>query len=54
MWNFESLLGLWHLFYSLTGDVKYAEIKTDGGKSRGWGVVRFATPEDAQRAVSIL
>lgn len=36
------------------GDVKYAEIKTDGGKSRGWGVVRFATPEDAQRAVNLM
>lgn len=36
------------------GDVKYAEIKTDGGKCRGWGVVRFATPEDAQRAVNLM
>ncbi|XP_064607753.1 myelin expression factor 2-like [Liolophura sinensis] len=37
------------------GDVKFAEIKTDkDGKSRGVGLVRFGSPEDAQRAVNLL
>ncbi|KAL5004487.1 hypothetical protein ScPMuIL_017943 [Solemya velum] len=34
-------------------DVKYAEIKMEGGRSAGWGLVRYANPEDAQRAISM-
>ena len=39
----------------ISGDVKFAELKTDeNGRSKGFGTVRFGTPEDARRAVSIL
>ena len=37
-----------------TGDVRFAEIKMENGRSKGVGVVRFATPELAKRAVGIL
>lgn len=33
------------------GKVMYANIKTDNGKSRGFGNVRFETPDQAQAAV---
>lgn len=36
------------------GDVKFAEIVLDKGKSTGVGYVRFGNEMDAQRAVSIL
>ena len=46
--------GLWVGVVS-TGDVRYAEIQmTADGRSKGIGVVRFHSPEDARRAVSIL
>ncbi|XP_033752005.1 myelin expression factor 2-like isoform X1 [Pecten maximus] len=35
-------------------DVKYAEIKMENGKSQGWGLVRFGSAEDAQRAISAM
>lgn len=38
----------------IVGDVKFAEIKIEDGRSAGWGLVKFATPECAQRAISIL
>lgn len=41
--------------FKAAGEVQYAEIKKDAdNKSRGFGVVRFATPDEARRAVSIL
>ncbi|KAK3578291.1 hypothetical protein CHS0354_010495, partial [Potamilus streckersoni] len=36
------------------GDVKFAEIKMEGGKSSGWGLVRFGNSDDAQRAVELM
>lgn len=37
------------------GDVKFAELKMDEqGRSKGYGTVRFATPEDARRAVNLM
>ena len=36
------------------GDVKFAEIKMENGRSKGVGVVRFTNPELAKRAVGIL
>lgn len=37
------------------GDVKFAELKTDeNGRSKGYGTVRFGTPEDARRAVNLM
>lgn len=36
------------------GDVRYSEIKMDNGRSKGYGVVRFNSSDDARRAVSIL
>ena len=36
------------------GEVKFAEIKMENGRSKGYGTVKFLTPEDARRAVSIL
>lgn len=38
----------------IAGDVKFAEINMEDGKSTGVGKVRFSTHEDAIRAVSIL
>ena len=38
----------------LAGDVKFAEIVMDKGRSTGVGYVRFANYEDAHRAISIL
>lgn len=41
--------------FKAAGEVQYAEIKKDNdNKSRGFGVVRYATPDEARRAVSIL
>lgn len=40
--------------YFPPADVKYAEIKMENGKSQGWGLVRFGSAEDAQRAICIL
>lgn len=34
----------------LTGIVQYADIKMENGKSKGCGVVRFDSPETAERA----
>ncbi|XP_074650460.1 myelin expression factor 2-like [Tubulanus polymorphus] len=36
------------------GEVKYAEIKTENGKSRGIGIIRFATSKEAIRAVNLM
>ncbi|XP_035666225.1 myelin expression factor 2-like isoform X2 [Branchiostoma floridae] len=36
------------------GRVMYAEIKTENGKSKGCGTVRFETPEGAQRACDMM
>jgi len=37
------------------GDVKFAELKTDEqGRSKGYGTVRFAVPEEARRAVNLM
>ena len=36
---------------STTGDVKFAEIVSDKGKSTGVGYVRFSNYDDARRAV---
>ncbi|KAK3098789.1 hypothetical protein FSP39_023120 [Pinctada imbricata] len=33
------------------GDVKFAEIKVENGRSQGWGLVRYGSPEDAQEAI---
>lgn len=39
---------------SFTGDIKYAEIKTDGsGRSRGYGLVQFYNSDSARRAISM-
>lgn len=36
------------------GDIKYAEIKTDGsGRSRGYGLVQFYNSDSARRAISM-
>jgi heterogeneous nuclear ribonucleoprotein M len=35
---------------SSPGIVQYADIKTENGKSKGCGVVRFDNPETAERA----
>lgn len=40
--------------FKAIADVKYAEIKMENGKSMGWGLVRFGTPDDAQRAISLM
>ena len=41
--------------FKAAGEVQYAEIKKDAdNKSRGFGIVRFTTPDEARRAVSIL
>ena len=41
--------------FKAAGEVQYAEIKKDSdNKSRGFGIVRFSTPDEARRAVSIL
>ena len=37
--------------FNKIGDVKFAEIETEGGKSKGIGVIRFGCEEDANRAV---
>jgi len=36
------------------GTVTYANVYFEGGRSKGVGTVRFATPEDAQRAIDAL
>lgn len=36
------------------GDVRFTEIKMENGKSRGWGTVRFMSPDDARRAVNLM
>ena len=33
------------------GSIEFADIKIKDGKSRGCGLIRFATPEQAQKAV---
>lgn len=38
------------IFIFLTGIVQYADIKMENGKSKGCGVVRFDSPETAERA----
>lgn len=37
-------------FLSTLGMVQYADIKMENGKSKGCGVVRFDSPETAERA----
>ena len=37
-----------------SGEVKFAEIKLEKGRSTGQGLVRFSTEDDAVRAISIL
>ena len=38
--------------FTQCGDVKYAEIKMDNGRSKGFGTVKFHSEGDAQRAIS--
>ena len=38
--------------YVFLGDIRFAEIKMEGGKSAGWGLICFRKEEDAQRAIS--
>lgn len=38
--------------FAQCGDVKFAEIKMDNGRSKGFGTVKFHTEADAQRAIS--
>lgn len=38
------------LFLFTLGMVQYADIKMENGKSKGCGVVRFDSPETAERA----
>ena len=38
----------------LLGDVKYAAIRMENNKSKGCGVVRFTTQDEARRAIRIL
>ena len=40
--------------FQQVGDVRFAEIKMEGGKSAGWGLICFRKEEDAQRAISKL
>ena len=50
---------LWEMLLKIflchfTGDIKYAEIKTDGsGRSRGYGLVQFYNSDSARRAISM-
>jgi len=37
-----------------SADVKFADIKMDNGRSTGVGSVRYASVDDARRAVGIL
>ena len=39
--------------FQQVGDVRFAEVKMDGGKSAGWGLICFRKEEDAQRAISM-
>jgi len=40
--------------FKAAGEVQYAEIKKDSdNKSRGFGIVRFSTPDEARRAVNL-
>lgn len=36
------------------GEVRFAAIRTENGRSKGCGVVRFSTPEDARKAVNMM
>jgi len=36
------------------GDVKFAEIAMDNGRSRGYGTVKMGNVNDARRAISLL
>ena len=38
--------------FTQCGDVKFAEIKMDNGRSKGFGTVKFHNEADAQRAIS--
>ena len=40
--------------FCFPGDVKYAEIRQEKGRSIGQGLVRFSSEENAQHAISIL
>ncbi|RNA18007.1 myelin expression factor [Brachionus plicatilis] len=35
------------------GHIEYAEIKMKDGKSRGCGLIRFSSPQQAQKAVEL-
>ncbi len=56
--HFPIRLVFWHFLLHfvnryacfLTGIVQYADIKMENGKSKGCGVVRFDSPETAERA----
>lgn len=40
--------------FQKVGDIRFAEIKMDGGKSAGWGLICFRKEEDAQRAINLM
>lgn len=37
-----------------TGDVMFADMKSENGRPAGYGTVRFKNPDDAARAIGIL
>uniref|UniRef100_A0A669CE25 Myelin expression factor 2 n=1 Tax=Oreochromis niloticus TaxID=8128 RepID=A0A669CE25_ORENI len=41
-------------FFSATGQVMFAEIKMENGKSKGCGTVRFDSPESAEKACRMM
>lgn len=43
-----------NLSFSFEGHVLYADIKMENGKSKGCGVVRFESPEVAERACRMM
>jgi len=36
------------------GEVRYSEVKMENGRSKGYGVVKFNSPDDARRAVNLM
>lgn len=40
--------------FDWTGDVMFADMKSENGRPAGYGTVRFKNPDDAARAIGIL